>query len=619
MFDGAAAVDAVHAATGAHDVAAALAPAPVEVRAADPSRDGGKKEVAFVDTGLSNWQALVSSLEASKPGMAIELIEADRSGLAQMAAWAATNSGFDAIHIVSGGSSGTITVGSDRVTDTTLADATVATELGGIGAALKPGGEVLLYGSRVGADTAGATFVADLAGRLGSAVAASDHVVGDATKGGDWSLSVTVGTSTVRPVALTGYLGTLGTGDTADRGTPAPVEVQAADVTLDGGRLEVTFIDTSVSGWQSLVRETQSTRPGMEIELIDGSVGGLKQIATWATSHTGYDAIHILSHGSEAELLIGTDTITEASLSDAATRADLAAIGASLKTGGDLLLYGCDVAAGSDGAQFVTDLSAAVGRTTAASTDDTGSAAQGGDWQLEFATAALGSVPLLDLVGYDGKLATFSTPSGTFTIQTNGAYAFNSGNDQIAGLPDKSLAIVLTKYITATSIYDRYIKEYNTDGSLKFSVHLNAIVTLNKSNWVSIHALANGNLVVAYGCSDSGDPGSKSAFFVVLNSSGSIVTSATQINTLTGSSLTRYMQIAQLSNGNIAFAYQRADNQSIATRVFTTAGVAVTSEIAIATSTNDLTQAIAASSNGGYLVLYTNGTATGGALVYNNS
>jgi hypothetical protein len=85
------------------DAVKALVPtvnAPVEVVAANAVLDGGKHEAVFIDTSTSNWQALVSGLEASKPGVAIELIDGGQSGLAQIATWAKSNTGFDAIHVM---------------------------------------------------------------------------------------------------------------------------------------------------------------------------------------------------------------------------------------------------------------------------------------------------------------------------------------------------------------------------------------------------------------------------------------------------------------------------------------------------------------------------------------
>ena len=50
----------------------------------------------------------------------------------------------------------------------------------------------------------------------------------------------------------------------------------------------------------------------------------------------------------------------------------------------DILLYGCNVAAGAAGQAFVTQLHQLTGADIAASTDLTGTAALGGDWQLEY-------------------------------------------------------------------------------------------------------------------------------------------------------------------------------------------------------------------------------------------
>src|ERR1700761_3379562 len=94
MFDGAIANAATKAAK------AAPAVLPVQVRAADPSQDAGKKEVVFVDSSLSNWQALVAGI---KPGVEVDVIDGTQGGLAQIANWASTHSGYDSVHILSSG------------------------------------------------------------------------------------------------------------------------------------------------------------------------------------------------------------------------------------------------------------------------------------------------------------------------------------------------------------------------------------------------------------------------------------------------------------------------------------------------------------------------------------
>ncbi|KHN92636.1 ig family protein [Pectobacterium actinidiae] len=142
-------------------------------------------------------------------------------------------------------------------------------------------------------------------------------------------------------------------------------------------RKEVVFIDTSVTDYQTLVDNVPA---GIEVELFDGSKDGLSQLVQWAQNHSGYDAIHILSHGSEGEIQLGSLTLDSDTANARAT--DLATLGAALTDSGDLLIYGCDVAQDS-GQSFVTLLAQLTGADVAASSDTTGASVLGGDWSLE--------------------------------------------------------------------------------------------------------------------------------------------------------------------------------------------------------------------------------------------
>ena len=396
MFDGAAVIDAAHAAPDA--AAKALIPAvptPVQVRAADPSQDGGRTEVVFIDTSLANYQALEA---AQKPGVEIEEIDGGQSGLAQIAKWAESHAGYDSISVIGHGAEASLQVGTDTITDSSLAGPVARAELAEIGAALKSGGELLVFADGVGKGTDGQQFCADLT----SATGAIAGIFGDSTDstGGDgnWTLDAATGA----------------------------IEIQAAQPVLDGGRTEVVFIDTNVADYQALVA---AVKPGIEIELFGGGQDGLAQIAAWAATHSGYESISVLSHGAEAEARLGSRLIDEAALADATVKAELAQLGAALKSGGTLQIYGCDVAAGADGQQFVNELAADTGAVVAASTDATGAAALGGDWTLETAT---GQPPtqspfVAELVGrYDGLLA-LATDG---TLVSNGASISFLGTSQ---------------------------------------------------------------------------------------------------------------------------------------------------------------------------------------------
>ncbi|WP_043596967.1 DUF4347 domain-containing protein, partial [Aeromonas diversa] len=172
---------------------------------------------------------------------------------------------------------------------------------------------------------------------------------------------------------------------------------------------EVVFIDSAVPDHQQLA---QGIKAGVEVVLLDAGGDALAQIADWAANHTGYDAVHIISHGAEGQVRLGNLTLTSANLASYATQ--LSTLGEALNPNGDLLLYGCDIAAGS-GANLIVSLASITGADVAASTDDTGGK---GDWQLEANNGSIeAGLPLTAqaIASYGGNLAqvTFNFESGT--------------------------------------------------------------------------------------------------------------------------------------------------------------------------------------------------------------
>ena len=147
---------------------------------------------------------------------------------------------------------------------------------------------------------------------------------------------------------------------------------------------EIVFISGDLPDLPALI---DGVAAGSEVYMLDAQSDELSQMAALLAGRTGFDAIHILSHGSAGQLLNGTTTLTSDNLHDYS--ATLARIGSSLTVNGDLLLYGCDVAAGDAGQAFIDELAVATGADVAASTDLTGAASMGGDWVLEAQSGAV--------------------------------------------------------------------------------------------------------------------------------------------------------------------------------------------------------------------------------------
>lgn len=164
------------------------APAPTQVKAVDPLLNNGRKEVVFIDTSVTDYQSLINGVSA---GVEIELIDSSKDGLAQLTSWAQSNQDYDAIYLLSHGSSGQISLGTVSIDNTNIND--YADSLATIGQSLTTDGDLLVYGCDVAKSDSGKLLINSLAQLTQADVAASTNLTGSAALGGDWSLEYTQG------------------------------------------------------------------------------------------------------------------------------------------------------------------------------------------------------------------------------------------------------------------------------------------------------------------------------------------------------------------------------------------------------------------------------------------
>jgi uncharacterized repeat protein (TIGR01451 family) len=153
-------------------------------------------------------------------------------------------------------------------------------------------------------------------------------------------------------------------------------ELQAATTDV---RHELVFVDTAVEDYQTLLTGVD---PRTEVFLLDSNRDGIEQMLEVLSQRSGLDAIHIVSHGSMGELQLGTATLNLDSM-HARYAEQLGRIGQSLAADADILIYGCNFAEGLLGRAAEESLAVLTGADVAASSDATGNAALGGDWELE--------------------------------------------------------------------------------------------------------------------------------------------------------------------------------------------------------------------------------------------
>ncbi|WP_311230734.1 MULTISPECIES: IPTL-CTERM sorting domain-containing protein [unclassified Acidovorax] len=172
----------------------------------------------------------------------------------------------------------------------------------------------------------------------------------------------------------------------------------------------ILFIVNNVPDYQQL---RDSASASLEVVVLDAKADGLREMADALKDRQQLAAVHLISHGASGALDLGSLTLDRDTLMERS--GDLARIRSSLRPDADLLLYGCEVAQGSEGQRFINMLGEATGAHVAASANLTGNALLDGDWLLESLTGPLRSTPL-DFPAYRHVLATVA---GTFSIAAN--------------------------------------------------------------------------------------------------------------------------------------------------------------------------------------------------------
>ncbi len=213
----------------------------------------------------------------------------------------------------------------------------------------------------------------------------------------------------------------------------------------------IVFVETDVQDYQTLLA---GLAPDSEVHILDAGEDGLARMAQVLEGRSGIEALHIVSHGKEGKVSLGSLQLTSEVLD--ARAGELATIRAALAPDADILLYGCEVGAGTDGATFVEQLAQASGADVAASTDATGSVALGGNWVLERTTGTISSYSPFSasaLRDYGNLLAPNGTANGTYDFSdTIGTY--NSGGNGFVKIGDKFvISNGVERELGSTAIY----------------------------------------------------------------------------------------------------------------------------------------------------------------------
>ncbi len=138
----------------------------------------------------------------------------------------------------------------------------------------------------------------------------------------------------------------------------------------------LVVIDRGAEDYQKLVA---GVVPGVQVVLLSPNEDGIEQV-TQAIAQFSPSTVHLIAHGAPGCLYLGNG---ELSLDTLASHAGRLSQWFSGITAPRLMLYGCRVAAGDAGEEFIHKLHQLTGASISAATGPIGAAARGGSWNLD--------------------------------------------------------------------------------------------------------------------------------------------------------------------------------------------------------------------------------------------
>ncbi len=146
---------------------------------------------------------------------------------------------------------------------------------------------------------------------------------------------------------------------------------------------EVIFVDKTIPAYQQLIDEIK--RDKKDRSFVIHTIGADQSIADVSgilASHDDLGSIHFITHGTDSNIKIGKTIISTESFEG--LQDELENWGASVSDDGDILFYGCNLAATEEGKSLINSIADVTGADIAASTNLTGHDSFSADWDLEY-------------------------------------------------------------------------------------------------------------------------------------------------------------------------------------------------------------------------------------------
>ena len=325
------------------------------------------KELFILDSALSDLDELVTnSAQNAHESVSVVVLDNQSDALSQISEVLSQQQGLSKLHLVSHSSNGVLDIGGQSIG--TLDLLARANEITQWRSALALDAELVLHSSALVEDVNDTTFVDTMARLTGASVNASS------------------------PTNLSKAF-------SSNAATDSRTIHDTRAATTDRTATELIFVQSDLADSNTLIRELRQSAlaagNSLSIVMLDVSKNGFEQIDAALRQFSKIDAIHFVTHGADAMIQLGDSLLSANNVNQHVT--SLETWGSVLSESGDILFYGCDVAATEEGRWLVQRLGTYTGADVAASENTTGHKDFDGDWILEYRYGELNTtVPLND-------------------------------------------------------------------------------------------------------------------------------------------------------------------------------------------------------------------------------
>ena len=376
-------------------------------------------------------------------------------------------------------------------------------------------------------------------------------------------------------------------------------------------RHEIVFVDGGVPDVDALVAAMQA-EPGerqLEVVVLDPNADGIAQVTAELAGRHGLDAIHLIGHGADGSIRLGTSLLDAGEASRRA--ATLVRWHNALKPDADILLYGCRSAYGIGGERLLATLADLTGADVAGSTDATGAEDLGGNWVLERQTGRVEAALALSLRTQQRYAAIFDAAAGGGETRANSSTANTQSlqpgsQKQVAVALDGSYVVVWASDHASAGNSEIYARRFNANGTAATGEIQVNTTTSGTQNTPAVACDASGNFVVMWQGADASGTGTFARRFAA---DGTALAAQFQVNTTTAGDQ-REGAIAMTADGRFVIGWsseggQDGSGSGAYVRLYNAAGTAQTGEVRVNSTTagNQYMDSLAMTSDGGFIAV----------------